>query len=293
MENKQLDNNAPLSSSNENNSIVAKSKLAIQNVTSKIDMRRANVIRRRVFPHLSTEVATIISVLSIVALAAGMISTATIGQEMELMTWQQPNITIEETEPTKEAEFEISVTEPITETQAIEYPTSQMCFIGDSRTVAMEGAVLTDVHFIAKSSMGLDWFNDTASVEFEKIQDEVELCVVALGINDIRNVDQYIIRLNEFADEYPNKTFIYVNLGPVDEEKYTGIPNSSLKAFNDKMQEGLSDRWQIVDQYAYLAAEGFSSHDGLHYSSQDSAKVFIWIVDSIKNQTITITKTNN
>jgi hypothetical protein len=249
---------------------------------------------RRVFPNLSTDLATTITVLSIVALAAGVISTATTGQEMELMTWcQQESITAENTEPTKEAEFEVSVDKPIIEIQEIEYPTSQMCFIGDSRTVAMQGSVLTDAHFIAKSAMGLDWFNNTASVEFEKIKDDVELCVVALGINDIRNVEKYIARLNQFADQYPSKTFIYVNLGPVDESQYTGIPNSSLKSFNDKMKYGLSDRWQVLDQYAYLAAEGFSSYDGLHYSYKDSVKVFTWIVDSIKNQTITITKSNN
>ena len=160
-------------------------------------------------------------------------------------------------------------------------------FIGDSRTVAMEQAVLTEVSFIAKSSMGLDWFNETASVKFAEIQNDIEICVVALGVNDIGNVDKYIERLNAFAEEYPTKIFVYANIGPVDESKYTSIPNTKIAEFNQAMVDGLSDRWQILDQYSYLSAEGFSASDGLHYSMQDSAKVFAWMVDSIKTQKIT------
>jgi hypothetical protein len=225
-----------------------------------------------------------------------MAKTATIGQEMTLMQLFQTNdiVTIPTDtptvpEPTQEAEFEVSGGEQIIETQPIEYQTSQICFIGDSRTVAMEDAVLTDVRFIAKSSVGLEWFEHTASSEFEKIVDDIGLCVVALGINDIHNCDGYITTLNEFAEKHPDKTFVYVNLGPVDEKKYEGIANASISAFNEKMKHGLSNRWEIVDQYAYWTSKSFVSNDGLHYSYQDSAKVFAWIVDSIKTQTIIIT----
>lgn len=255
----------------------------------KIKLDKVVQIIKHVFPNLNLEIAVVVCVIAIICLSAGIITTATISQEDELTNINQGQINQTEEDSTSPS-FQVNATEPSVETQVVEFQPSQICFIGDSRTVNMRESVLTDAKFIAKSAMGLDWFNNTAAIEFDKIQNDIEICVVALGINDIFNVDLYIERLNKFAEEYPNKIFIYVNLGPVDESKYTGIPNSSLEQFNQKMADGLSDRWQVVDQYTYLSAESFSSSDGLHYSVQDSAKVFVWIIDSIKIQTITVAK---
>jgi hypothetical protein len=207
---------------------------------------------------------------------------------MNITTDDRLNYDEETTIPVQKAEFEVAGDATTEITQIIEYQTSQMCFIGDSRTVAMCNAVLTDVHFIAKESTGLNWFNTTASVEFDKIQDDIELCVMALGINDIDNVNAYVESMNSFAEQYPDKLFVYANLGPVDESKYSVISNKDIEEFNNKILLGLSDRWQVVDLYTYLSVEGFNSSDGLHYSHQDSARIFAWIVDSVKNQTVTI-----
>lgn len=257
--------------------------------TSNNKIAKIKVGFKKVFPHVSSEITVLALILAVLIFAATLGATATFDQEKELMDKMQEMLHATEPPPTQYAEFEVVASEPPkVATQTIEYPTSQMCFIGDSRTVQMDIAVVTDVKFIAKGSMGLEWFNDTASVEFEKIQNDIGLCVVALGINDIHNVDRYIERLNEFAEQYPDKVLVYVNLGPVDETRYTGIPNSSLEKFNDKMRDGLSDRWQILDQYAYLTEDGFGSGDGLHYSARDSAKIFAWIVDNVKTQTIEI-----
>lgn len=251
----------------------------------------ASKVRHRakyIFPNMLVEIAAIIAIFSIICFSSGVMQTATHFQANEALNYGNKDETPTKPSTIIQTDFEVNGESEPPKTQIVEYQTSQMCFIGDSRTVHMEGAVLTDAHFIAKSSMGLDWFNDTASVKFASIADKVEICVVALGINDIRNVDAYIERLNKFAEEYPNKIMIYANLGPVNESLYTGIPNSSLEKFNNKMKDGLSDKWQIIDQYTYLAAEGFNSDDGLHYSFQDSAKIFAWMVDSIKTQEIAV-----
>ena len=246
----------------------------------------------RIFPKFWNNIGVSLILISIVFVPLGIFRTATIGQEMNVMLSNSLEIQSSDEQPQVEvpiiSDFVVNGSDKKELETTVEYKTSQMCFIGDSRTVHMGAAVLTEAKFIAKSSMGLDWFMDTASVEFESIKNDVEMCVVALGINDIRHVDEYILRLNEFAEKYPDKIFIYANIGPVDENLYTGIPNSSLEKFNQKMLDGLSDRWQILDQYTYLSAEGFSSSDGLHYSFKDSAKIFAWMVDSIKMQTITI-----
>lgn len=253
-------------------------------------LERTKSVIHKIFPNLSIELAAVILVVALIGLSAGIISTATRSQSDELQSLHHGQITTDPTQPDDATgpSFEVNNTEPTITIQTIEYRPSQMCFIGDSRTVAMEQSVLTEAKFIAKSSMGLDWFNETAVPEFNKIKDDVEICIVLLGINDIFNADEYIERLNAFAAENSDKICVYVNLGPVDETKYTGIPNSSLEAFNEKLTSGLCDKWQIVDLYTYLSAETFSSSDGLHYSMQDSAKIFIWIVDLIKMQQVEI-----
>lgn len=242
---------------------------------------------KRVFPNWLTEVAVTLGVLACVLFASQIIPTASLHHEMAFWKNNTPTTNIAETTPppTVEAEFEVNTESKVVET-VITYQESQMCFIGDSRTYAMETSVVSKAKFIAKSSMGLDWFNETASVEFDKIKDDVNICIVALGINDIRNVDQYITDLNNFAEKYPDKILVYVNLGPVNSELYTGIPNSSLEAFNQKIEAGLSDRWQVLDQYQYLTETGFDTGDGLHYTAKDSMRIFAWIVNSVKTQTI-------
>jgi hypothetical protein len=279
-----MDNN------NTNSSVAQKIKSLLQYIRPR-KVERFGSCETQSFKYFLTEIAVWLIVVCLFVFSTGLIRTATIGQEMGIMasTPDSSETTTVITEPPKQSDFEVIESEPTeATTQSVEYQTTQMCFIGDSRVVGMQAAVLTEVEFIAKSSMGLAWFVNTASVKFDEIKDDIELCIVALGINDINNIDKYIAILNEFADKYPDKTFIYANIGPVDEEKYTGIPNQKIVEFNSKMQQGLSNRWQIVDQYAYLDAEGFASHDGLHYSMKDSAKVFAWIIDSVKVQTITI-----
>ena len=140
-----------------------------------------NVLRntKRIFPNFKTELALAIAILSILGFSIGMNITATIGQEMTIMNYKQPEPTevIEEVQPTQTVEFEINIneTEPVETVQIVEYQPSQMCFIGDSRMVGIERAVKdTGAHFVAKGSMGLAWFNDTASVEFEKMKDDAE-----------------------------------------------------------------------------------------------------------------------
>ena len=274
-----------MENNNENKSVWQERLEKVKEIASQINSKI-----KRIFPNFSTEIAIVVIVVALIGLSAGVISTATRTQSDELLNLnhgQQTTPTEDDSENTGPS-FEINATEPVVTVQTIEYRPSQMCFIGDSRTVAMEQSVLTDAKFIAKSSMGLDWFNETAVPEFNNIKDDIEICVVLLGINDIRNADAYISRLNQFAEENTNKICVYVNLGPVDESKYTGIPNSSLEEFNTKLTNGLSDKWQIVDLYTYLSAEKFSSDDGLHYSMQDSAKIFIWVVESIKMQKVEI-----
>ena len=185
-------------------------------------------------------------------------------------------------------QFEVnnSIPEPTT---MIEFPTSQMCFIGDSRTVGMKNAMMTDAQFIAKESVGLTWFHDEARPAFDQIKNNIEICAVSLGINDLANVDTYIAELNSFADTYPDKIFVYINVAPIKESDSTQIKNQQIEEFNQKMKDGLSENWQIIDQYGYATKYGYDmAADGIHYSSEQYAKTFAWLVDELKSQSVTI-----
>ena len=245
---------------------------------------------KRIFPNLTFDIAMSIALISTVVFASSLRSTANIGQELALMYMpiDEPIEVVEESIPILEAEFEIFHDEIAETAQTVEYQTSQMCFIGGTRTVGMQNAVLTNAYFIAKEAKGLTWFNSSATSEFKKIKNNVEICVVELGISDMWLADSYVEKLNVFAEQYPEKIFIYINIGPVDEEQHAGVLNCDIEEFNDKLLHGLSNRWQIVDLYSYVYEEGFASDDGLNYSNQDYAKIYAWIVDSIKTQIVNV-----
>lgn len=174
--------------------------------------------------------------------------------------------------------------------ELIEIETSQMCFIGDERTVWMEDSVFTDVQFLSTESADINWLKDYGIFSFSQMQQDVDLCAIALGLNDINHYatvsDEYVSVLNDLSQQYPDKIFVFINVGPVDEAKEPRITNADIEAFNERMKVGLNHNWQIVDQYKYVAAEGCNPEDGRLYSSQESAKIFMWIVNSIKNQKI-------
>lgn len=257
----------------------------------KIIPAKVTHIIKKVFPNLSFELPIILFVLTTVIFASVLSGTAIFSDELDLMKFEssESQIYFEGEGAIEDEEFVVGGSEEITNDEpiVIEYPVSRMCFIGDSRVVQMSSTVVTEAQFIAKGSQGLKWFKDTAKVQFNEIRDNVDICIVALGINDINNAEDYIEELNLFAEHNSDKILVYVNVGPVDENKYKGIPNSRIEEFNQTLANGLSDRWKIADQYTYLSAEGFESGDGLHYSRGDSAKIFMWLVDSVKTQTLT------
>ena len=240
----------------------------------------------RVFPHLKIEAA----LLAAVMLGAGIGNT--IQQTANMVPFYDTSAQMQQEEQSEQIESIFAMTEsekkePEVQT-VIQYRESQLCLIGDSRTYGIQTSVETEASIIAKSSMGLNWFKETAAPKFAEISDDIRVCIVLLGINDIFHADEYVETLNQFALEYPDKKMVYVNLGPVDPSLYTGIPNSSLEKFNKTLEDGLSDRWQVLDLYGYLTETGFESYDGLHYGTSESKRIFEWIVSQVSSQTITV-----
>lgn len=240
----------------------------------RINYPRIKVRIKKIFPYLTTELATVTIVLSVIIGAS-------------LLTWTSPSIKLNNS-PKPEVEndkssFNIYANKD-EEEYVIEYAPSQFCFIGDSRIVGMKNSVETDATFIAETSRGLSWFNKTAVKEYENKKDKIETVIISLGINDIRNVEGYISTLNQFAENNSNKRLFYVNIGPVDETKYKKIPNETIVKFNEQIKNGLNDKWIVLDQYSFLQSVDLHSHDGLHYGSETSKKIYDWILESTNKE---------
>ncbi len=240
----------------------------------RINYPHIKVRIKKIFPYFTTEMVSVTIVLSVIIGAS-------------LLTWTSPNVKLNSS-PKPDVEnnkssFNIYANEN-NEEYIIEYAPSQFCFIGDSRFVGIQNSVETDATFIAETSRGLAWFNKTAIKEYESKKDKIETVIIALGINDIGNIEDYISTLNQFAENNSNKRLFYVNIGPVDETKYKKISNETIVQFNEQIKNGLSDKWVVLDQYAFLQSVDLNSHDGLHYGNETSQKIFDWILETTNKQ---------
>ena len=243
----------------------------------------------RIFPHLLIEVAIAITLICVPWYASGLPFTATTGQEMTLMNQNASyNPTINQMTPDTDSSSNMVITgiEDTVVTKELTFAQSQMCFIGDSRLQEMKNTITTEALFITDENVGLNWFVTDASNTYHN-NGQKEICIVALGIRDITRAADYISVLNEFANKYSNKYFVFVTVGPVDEEKYKDVTNEQIDSFNQTVVAGLNSKWQIVDFNQFVREHTFSTQDGLHYAKENYIETFAWIVNSVKTQTIT------
>lgn len=169
----------------------------------------------------------------------------------------------------------------------VTYEPNATCFIGGHRVQQMEGTVLTDIHFITSVNDSPEWLSEKAEKEINDNKNQIKLCVVSVGLNDLNKGEQYVKILNEWTTKYPNISFAFVSLGPIDESMYMNFSNDEIYTFNTYMQENLNDKWRFVDQYTYLCTIGIESENGLSYSNSLNASLLSWILSSTDTDDIT------
>lgn len=163
----------------------------------------------------------------------------------------------------------------------------KLIYLGDSRMVGMEYHVTNDsIHFIAKSSMGYDWLTDTAIYELDSLLQEDNanyIVVLALGINDMTNIDKYVTYYKELMNKYSNTTFYVLSVNPVDEaiESQNGyyVKNSTIEDFNATLKENFSDNY--IDTYSSL--DTLDTDDGVHYNSSTNLEVHNLVLSAISS----------
>lgn len=160
-------------------------------------------------------------------------------------------------------------------------------FVGDSRMVGMSiSKSPANTMYIAKKAMGYNWLKDTAG---PALQSQLNLnpnvkVVLALGVNDLGNVQFYIAYYRNLIKKNPKTKFYILAVNPVDEKKEAAngyhVKNSRIKTFNKKMLAAFGAS-AYIDSYNYMNDKGFSTSDGLHYTVAVYQDLYNYIVSQI------------
>lgn len=70
-------------------------------------------------------------------------------------------------------------------------------------------------------------------------------------------------------------TLYFVSVNPTSKSKE--YMNEDIDNFNAKMRQGLSSKIRYIDTNSYLKANGFSSSDGVHYSTNTYKDIYNYI----------------
>lgn len=171
---------------------------------------------------------------------------------------------------TEEYEYEEVLT-------TVRYQPSETVFIGGPRVQSLGENILTDTQFLTTDIDNLQWLEDEAEFMLEENTSH-KLCIVSVGLNELSKAMNYAQLLNSWPAKFPEVSFVFVNLGPVDESLYAGATNAKIQNYNNSMKALLNDNWRFVDLYGYLAENGIEAEDGLNYSESLNKTLFAWIL---------------
>lgn len=163
-------------------------------------------------------------------------------------------------------------------------------FVGDSRMVGMYQTVAPgDTLFLAKVGCGYSWLSASAGVKLKyylNANPKVKV-VLAYGVNDLGNIDQYITYYQSLISLYPDTEFYIMSVNPVDDEylkqnkpiSYQWVNDTLICQFNKKMKTAFKKKY--IDTYSYLKKQGFSSNDGVHYTEETYQKLYTYLISKI------------
>lgn len=154
---------------------------------------------------------------------------------------------------------------------------NKMIFIGDSRTEGMHQVVSSSDVWSYQSSMGLNWMKSTGVPAIDGQVAANNAVVILMGVNDLYQPGAYLSYVNGKASEWASKNarVFFVSVNPTDGSQSS--LNSSIDSFNQQIRDGLSTQIHYIDTNSYLKSSGFSTTDGLHYTSDTYQKIYDYI----------------
>ena len=162
-----------------------------------------------------------------------------------------------------------------------------LLFIGDSRTVQMNNYLTNTSYYIAEGSQGYNWFINTAKSEMSNLlntNNDIKYIVIALGVNDLGNIDSYINLYNSLVSEYSNYEVYFLSVNPVDNSKSKYVNNSQIEDFNDKISNVATDHY--IDTYSKLENIIYDA-EGVHYDQATYQNIYNLVVEYIRVNTKT------
>ncbi len=154
-------------------------------------------------------------------------------------------------------------------------------FVGDSRMVGMSNTVAhPNTTFIAKDNTGYDWLKKTAG---PRLRSELRgasnvRVVLAHGVNDTNNINNYIAYYRNLIREYPSVEFYVLSVNPLEgSSKY--VTNAMVRKFNQSLRSAFENIY--IDSYTYLEQTGFKTSDHIHYLASTNQKIYRYIIDMI------------
>ncbi len=158
-----------------------------------------------------------------------------------------------------------------------------LIWVGDSRTLGMQKAVEKysgDV-FIGESGEGYVWFSDDGVSKMKTaIKNHPDWPVIFnLGVNDYENITNYMDLYGEILEEYPDTTFYFLSVNPVDDDRVEAITNDEIDDFNDTISSEWPDAY--IDSCSYLIDNDIETSDGIHYSADDYRKIYLFVKDQL------------
>lgn len=160
-----------------------------------------------------------------------------------------------------------------------------ICFIGDSRLCGLQASVESNAMFFYRTAASLYWLQGEGAGRLSVVSDDVHTVVILMGLNDLYHPTAYADYMNEWSAQYPEKRFIFLSLGPVNEEveRTHGykVKNSEVEFFNETVKAGLSSGVEFMDIYGFLQKEGFSTTDGVHYLQNDYVKIYNYVMENL------------
>lgn len=161
-------------------------------------------------------------------------------------------------------------------------------FVGDSRMVGMKmSRPSANTKYVAKVGEGYSWLKKTGGVTLQyylKVNPRVKV-VLALGVNDLGNINSYISYYKSLIKKYPKTEFYILSVNPVEEnagKRYSGyVKNSEIRSFNKKLQKTFSSRYVDAFTYMWEKENGYETFDGLHYNPEVYQDLYEYIVSEI------------
>lgn len=162
-----------------------------------------------------------------------------------------------------------------------EAPAPEYIWVGDSRTVAMSKAMANADIYIGASGEGYNWLSETGlPLLRDAIEEYPDLPVIFnFGVNDYDNLSNYLALYRSLMTEYADTRFYYLAVYPIDPEVCVNITNEEITDFNNHLKELSPETY--MDSYTFLTENEILTIDGIHYSEEDSRKLYDFAVEQI------------